>query len=92
MAAATEKEKMIVLECIYSKGNYPKYKLKFSAGRALVTSEQLAELKKKKEYGREFAEVGKLRINRIAPVIVTRGATSASPEGTPLQEANPGKE
>ncbi len=87
MAAATAK--MIVLECVHFKGNYPKYHLKFNAGRALVSPEQLEELKKKKEYGREFAEVGKLRMRRLESVIVTRGATTGSPEGIPTQEVNP---
>ena len=74
--AAAAANKTVVLESFYLNHRFPKYGIAFRNGRCLVSADQLVELKGKKEYGRDFAELGKLRVRRPQPVLVTRGSTT----------------
>lgn len=78
--AAAAASKTVVLESFYLNHRFPKYGIAFRNGRCLVSADQLVELKGKKEYGRDFAELGKLRVRRPQPVLVTRGSTTTGPE------------
>lgn len=83
--------RMIVLECVYARGRYPKYNLRFVNGRALVTQEKYQELRSKKEFGREFGPVGQVQGQRDNVVHVTRGAgqkLSGAEMGAPAAAAD----